>query len=326
MGKCIPTHNLKEHTFVLTRKQAVDKLDHLLNNHKHVRYMWIPYEDAVVVVTNDPTTEPTTGPTTSVQEKDRFQPLVKLLMALKPHEKDTFQSMGFGDLRDSILHSSDVLNVENVKQCNKAEAQFWKLSEGYTVKPSDQLLQFDCGGQQWVYEVCFPTGTLQQNNGNDMQFMYDLLNSIETSNIPAPAPIEQRWSASSSSYMSPAFDSKREKIFSWVGVIMYLPNQIEGDENNLSERNNVTQVFRNKYCPIVNHVGKKYNAVSHWAKLEMPQTDEELKELHQSLKQKYPVELFNLVRFITDPMNLLSNDIVNISFGSPSDHTFLNFL
>ena len=26
---------------------------------------------------------------------------------------------------------------------------------------SDELLGFDCGGQQWVLEVCFPTGTLQ---------------------------------------------------------------------------------------------------------------------------------------------------------------------
>ena len=43
----------------------------------------------------------------------------------------------------------------------QAEAQFWKRSEGYRLGPTDQLLGFDCGGQQWVLESCFPTGTLR---------------------------------------------------------------------------------------------------------------------------------------------------------------------
>ncbi len=43
----------------------------------------------------------------------------------------------------------------------QAEAEYWRRSEGYRVGWSDQLLGFDCGGQQWVLEVAFPTGTLQ---------------------------------------------------------------------------------------------------------------------------------------------------------------------
>lgn len=44
----------------------------------------------------------------------------------------------------------------------QAEAAFWRLSEGYRVGWSDELLGFDCGGQQWVLEAAFPTGTLRQ--------------------------------------------------------------------------------------------------------------------------------------------------------------------
>lgn len=43
----------------------------------------------------------------------------------------------------------------------QAEAEFWRKNEGYRVGPSDQQLGFDCGGQQWVLESCFPTGTLR---------------------------------------------------------------------------------------------------------------------------------------------------------------------
>ena len=39
------------------------------------------------------------------------------------------------------------LDVGHVKRCNKAEADFWKKNEGYQIRPSDELLQFDCGGQ-----------------------------------------------------------------------------------------------------------------------------------------------------------------------------------
>jgi len=43
----------------------------------------------------------------------------------------------------------------------QAEAEFWRRNEGYRLGPSDQQLGFDCGGQQWVLESCFPTGTLK---------------------------------------------------------------------------------------------------------------------------------------------------------------------
>ena len=168
--QCIPAHMLVEHTFVLTRQEAKDQLDTLLKKHKHMRYMWIPFEDAVVCVTNDPEDQVTkkVNATNSMDEAERFQPLTDLLLELskerQQHEEDfppslvtsssvvtkytteSIVGMGFGELRDALL-AFDPLNVDHVKRVNKAEAEFWRKSEGYQTKPSDQLLQFDCGGQ-----------------------------------------------------------------------------------------------------------------------------------------------------------------------------------
>jgi L-galactono-1,4-lactone dehydrogenase len=157
--QCIPAHLLVEHTFVLTRQQAKEQLNDLLAQHKHMRYMWIPFEDAVVVVTNDPDdTLPASVPrqTTNMQsEQERFQPLTDLLLALSEEYQGTtavtytpesIQGMGFGELRDALL-AFNPLTIDHVKRVNKAEAEFWRQSEGYQTKPSDQLLQFDCGGQ-----------------------------------------------------------------------------------------------------------------------------------------------------------------------------------
>ena len=63
--------------------------------------------------------------------------------------------------------------------------------------PSDQKLQFVCGGQQWVHEVCFPAGTYERPN-HSTEFVEELLKEIEASgSIAAPTPIEQRWSTAS---------------------------------------------------------------------------------------------------------------------------------
>lgn len=153
--ECIPAHKLVEHTFTLTRQEAREQKDQLLEKHKHMRYMWIPYTDTVVVVTNDPEESvPTSVPrsqTAGGSNAERMAPLTNLLAVLHKEQGTTFESelvhgMGFGELRDALL-AFDPLNIEHVKRCNQAEADFWTKNEGYQTKPSDQLLQFDCGGQ-----------------------------------------------------------------------------------------------------------------------------------------------------------------------------------
>jgi L-galactono-1,4-lactone dehydrogenase len=156
--QCIPAHNLVEHTFVLTRDEAKKQLDDLLKQHKHMRYMWIPYTDAVVVVTNDPQDQVETIPKLpTISEEARFRPLTDLLIELtkeapEPFTKESIKGMGFGELRDALL-AVDPLHMDHVKRCNVAEAEFWQKSEGYRIKPSDQLLQFDCGGQVSGHQI-----------------------------------------------------------------------------------------------------------------------------------------------------------------------------
>ena len=54
--------------------------------------------------------------------------------------------------------------------------------------------------------------------------MQDLLQLVQRHGVPAPAPIEQRWTAGSAAPMSPAAGDPRS-LHSWVGVIMYLPEE-----------------------------------------------------------------------------------------------------
>jgi L-galactono-1,4-lactone dehydrogenase len=106
--QCIPAHRLVEHTFVLTRKEARKQLDTLLKKHKHMRYMWIPYTDAVVVVTNDPEDElPKSVPRNQSSvgtPEEKVQPLVDFLEKVSkdtptPYTQEQLKSMGFGELR-----------------------------------------------------------------------------------------------------------------------------------------------------------------------------------------------------------------------------------
>eukprot|EP00854_Cymbomonas_tetramitiformis_P002218 gene2218-2928_t len=84
---------------------------------------------------------------------------------------------------------------EFVRRVNKAEAEFWKLNEGVRIDWSDRILGFECGGEQWVSEVAFPAGSLSDPNGADMMYLHELLELIEQHDLPAPSPIEQRWTS-----------------------------------------------------------------------------------------------------------------------------------
>lgn len=79
---------------------------------------------------------------------------------------------------------------------------------------SDTKLQFECGGQQWVSEVGFRCGSYDQPDGQDLEYMTRLLQLIEDSDIPAPSPIEQRWTSASSSKLSIAAADDPSALFS----------------------------------------------------------------------------------------------------------------
>jgi len=314
--ECVPAHLLIEHTYVLTREEVAAQKIKLLEEHKHTRFMWIPYTDAVIVVTNDefdPSKQSEPVAPAASGEKAK-KPLTDLLNALcaehgKEFVYDDVKGMGFGELRDALLAFAP-LDVEHVKRCNSAEAEFWKNSEGYQIRPSDELLQFDCGGQQWVYEVCFGTGTQDKNNNNDMEFMAQLLRQIEENNIPAHSPIEQRWSCGSASPMSPASGSA-DDLYSWVGIINYLPSE------DPHQREAITHLFNTDYTDLVRHIGRPMKAVSHWAKLEEPTSVWKAVELKTLYLERFPLTEFNLARGIYDPDNILSNPLLDLVLGKP---------
>ena len=56
----------------------------------------------------------------------------------------------------------------------------------------------------------------------------------------------------------------------------------------------------------------RYDAVEHWAKIEVPHLD--LNVARQRMQKRYPVEEFNALRRELDPKNILANDIVDKLF------------
>jgi L-galactono-1,4-lactone dehydrogenase len=106
------------------------------------------------------------------------------------------------------------------------------------------------------------------NDGKDLEYMKDLLEMIEREGIPAPAPIEQRWSAGSSSPMSPVSNDGRDDagpgLHSWIGIIMYLPTSVK------ETRDEITAAFKAYAKREEEMLGEKYAIRTHWAKIESP--------------------------------------------------------
>lgn len=300
--RCVPKHLLRERVEVMTRSEAKARHASLLRDNRHMRLMWIPHVDAVVCVTNNPTFPPPLGDgqgeSSPYSEAVRLEPLRELA-----GEKGL--ELNFAELRDALLKENP-LDLAHVKKINEAEAEFWRRSQGIDVADSSRKLNFECGGEQWVNECAFPAGTLKEPSGKDIDFMLDLLAMIESEGIPAPAPIEQRWSSSSTSPMSPAFSRNKDDIFSWVGIIMYLPTE------NPEERRAITEAFDSYKRRCEKELWPRYGAVEHWAKIEDPSSDgDHTKTVRDRLSSRFPTEDFAALRQHFDPDGIFSNALLD---------------
>jgi len=325
--KCAPKHRLHERTFATTMSElrSPGPRNHasLLQRFRHTRFMWLPSTETCVVVVSNPEGSGEGGDevlsgTTAVEPDIAIESLRRMARetpgVAKPDEDLT--TLSFAGLRDRLLDVAP-LDAAHVKRVNQAEAVFWHNSEGSRVDESQKVLGFDCGGQQQVLEVCFPVGTLEKPDGKDLDFIAELRQAITDRGLPAPAPIEQRWTSRSSSPMSPAFapTGQEDRIFSWVGIIMYLPpGQDELGREAIAKR------FK-EYSDVVFHVGKKYGAVPHWAKIELPPTHwsterqaTRVKEMRQILRERFDVKAFNKARSDLDPKHILSNKLISTLF------------
>jgi L-galactono-1,4-lactone dehydrogenase len=309
----VRAHALAERTQVLTQAQVAAGHAARLARHRHVRYMWLPYTDAVVVVTADPveSAPPGTVATQLPPEAQRTAALRALLLRCDPSAAKeapaALEALSFADLRDRLL-ALNPLSAAHVAAVNAAEAEFWRASAGVRVGDSEAILGFECGGEQCVCEVAHPTGTRKAPNGADLNFVRDTLAFIRAAGIAAPAPLEQRWSARSRAPMSPAYSADPDALFSWLGIIMYLPPSSGPDA---ATRAAVRKAFDEYQAAWMARCGAKVGAAEHWAKIEVPATEAGLMAMRQRLRQRYPVERFNAARLELDPHNILGNELVD---------------
>jgi len=319
--RCVPAHKLVEKTFVTSVKEVKRNHADWIRRHKHLRYMWLPATDSVVVVQCDEEgsavaraavaeaeAETASRKNGGDTEENALRALLKSNAKSIDLNGQAPDELSPTECRDVLL-AHDPLNASWVAAVNRAEAAFWKSNEGVRVGYSDEILGFDCGGQQWVFEVAFPCGTREKPNGWDISYMEELLKLIKKHKIPAPSPIEQRWTSGSSSSMSPCAGPP-ESLHSWVGIIMYLPEE-EGKE---ALREDVTRAFVEYKRIVEGRLLPRYNAVEHWAKIEVPEDERELRATRARLHARYPIEAFERARREVDPDNVLGGTIVDALF------------
>lgn len=309
--QCVPAHRLAEETFVSTPAEVAKHHKRRLAQYKHLRYMWIPYTDAVVVVQSNELVPGSKEEAEALaaeaaggrfSEDQRLQPWRELLTRHCGMAAEEVATMNFAQCRDILLYKAP-LDPRWVAKVNAAEAEFWRRSEGLRVGWSDEILGFECGGQQWVQEVALPAGTGAEPSGADLAYMGDLYKLIKKHKVAAPAPIEQRWTSGSASLMSPSYGSP-ESLHTWVGIIMFLP---EAE----AERQAVTAAFVEYGRLVERQLMEKYSAVHHWAKLEQPLDGEDLKRRRALLAARYPLSAFAAARARVDPKNILGNGLVD---------------
>lgn len=299
--KCIPQYTLHERTYCTTVPELRRQHAELLKTYRHVRYMWIPYTDTVVVVVSNVAQRGATAKP-AAPESERVRPLQELLRELSP-ECGSLEGDNFAQLREKLL-VLDPLNPEHVAKVNRAEAEFWRLSSGERIADSTEILGFECGGVQWVLENCFPAGTISQPSLRDIDYVEEIKGIIEKERIPAASPIEQRWTSRSTSPLSPAFSPREEDIFSWVGIILYITDEKRAP------------VIRDKFVEYGMHHADltfKYGGVFHWGKVDLAyhQGKARLENLRSNLARRFQMDRFSELRRELDPRNILGNRLLD---------------
>merc|ERR1712151_1061370 len=274
--KCIPRYTLHEKTYCTTVEELRKNHARLLQTYRHVRYMWVPNTDTVVVVISD------VADCGNIEEDN------------------------FAQLREKCL-MMDPTNPRHVARVNKAEAEFWKLSEGERIDDSLAILGFECGGSQWVLENCFPCGSIDKPSLADIDYMVELKQTIERDGIAAASPIEQRWTSSSTSPMSPAFSSEKGDIFSWVGVIMYTFDE------KAPEIKDRFRAYAEKHADQT----FKYGGAFHWAKIDLDfhKGPARLADLKKYYGQRFDLVEFRKLRKALDPKNLFGNKLTDTALS-----------
>eukprot|EP00931_Biecheleriopsis_adriatica_P073222 TRINITY_DN47551_c0_g1_i1.p1 TRINITY_DN47551_c0_g1~~TRINITY_DN47551_c0_g1_i1.p1 ORF type:complete len:563 (-),score=130.35 TRINITY_DN47551_c0_g1_i1:80-1741(-) len=299
--KVIPRYTLHERTYCSTVDEVRKHHAHLLQTYRHVRYMWIPYTETVVVVVSD-VAQPGAVAKEALPESKRVEPLQELMRKLCPDCGD-LEGLNFAQLREKLL-VIDPLNPDHVAKVNRAEAEFWKRSAGERIADSTEILGFECGGVQWVLENCFPCGTIDEPSLADIDYVVEMKRIIERDRIAAASPIEQRWTSRSTSPMSPAFSTQADSLFSWVGVIMYITDEARAPQ--------IKAKFR-EYAMQHADLTFKYGGMFHWGKIDLDfHAGSRLASLKQALARRLDIAGFSEIKKQLDPGNVLGNAVTDI--------------
>ena len=290
--QCVQNHQLVEETYVTSKENL--KKDHIknLNEYQHVRYLWIPNSNDVVIIKSNPKTSDSKLPLKEKEKLKNDKKLNDIQIMVKENNStidiEEIRNMSLTDARDYLL-SINPTDKKWVDKINQAEISTWKSDYSkIIIDDSDKILGFDCGGQQLVFEVAIPIGDInsKEYNFQELNFIEELLNLIKKNEIPAPSPIEQRWTARSTSLMSPAYSTNPSDSFSWVGIIMYLPY-------NSTNRDEIEELFKKYRNILVDNLGEKYKIKVHWAKLELPDIPT---KAWKQIANSIPLKEFNELR------------------------------
>ena len=298
--QCIDAIYLKEETSVRSWDEIEMSHATKLAANRHLRYLWIPYTRSVIEIKSNPFTcssdqipsQLTTRGASLPGELNEFQ---KLLLNNSQYDKETVLRFPLAKIRDELLKLS-ISDTDWVKKVNNAELDMWKEANGTKIGKYREILEFDCGGRQLVNEFAVQLDSPMK----DILLVKEMILEIERSHLAAPAPIEQRWSQRSTSLMSPAFSQDETATFTWVGFIYYFPN--------IQQREEAKQLFAAYSNHIVHSLSRKYALKLHWAKLELPA--EKLNYVRESLRNNFPLRLFNSRRKHYDSNNILANQWV----------------
>lgn len=299
--KCVPSYTLHEKLYTTTVDELRQNHAELLQTYRHVRYMWIPYSDTVVVVVSDVAKKGAVAKE-AIPESQRVKPLRDLLRKLQP-KSGPLDNDNFAQLREKLLKAGKPTDPDHVAAVNRAEAEFWRLSSGERIGDSTAILGFECGGSQWVLENCFPCGNIQKPSLKDIDYLVEIKKTIEKERIAAASPIEQRWTSASSSPLSPSYSANPDDIFSWVGVIMY----ITGEDTEVEVR----EKFKS-YAMAHADQTFRYGGVFHWGKIDLAfhEGTQRLRALREQMRHRFDLVSFLAARKQLDPKCILSNELV----------------
>ena len=97
-----------------------------------------------------------------------------------------------------------------------------------------------------------------------------------------------------------------DDLFTWVGIIMYLPSE------DPAQRLAITERFWGQYNALCRReLWPRYGCHQHWAKIELPDDPAELAEMRARLAERFPLKELHAAKRKLDPKGVLGNTLID---------------